>query len=145
MDQGGAHLTLVLDASAALAWIFERQNPAEIARASRTLLSLEDQLVIVPTLWHFEVLNGLVTGHRRGSITTAAALGFLAKLGSLPIDTDQAPTPEGRMQIFAVARQYGLTAYDATYLDLALRTGAALATFDKRLARAQKMAGVPAF
>jgi predicted nucleic acid-binding protein len=41
----------------------------------------------------------------------------------------------------ALARQHGLSAYDATYLELALRKGAVLATFDRKLADAMQNAG----
>lgn len=54
--------------------------------------------------------------------------------------------PQSRREIvMALAREYALTAYDATYLDLALRTGATLATFDKKLAEAMRRAGGAVF
>lgn len=45
----------------------------------------------------------------------------------------------------ALARHHELSAYDATYLDLALRSGAALATFDRKLADAMREAGGAVF
>ena len=45
----------------------------------------------------------------------------------------------------ALARQYGLTIYDAAYLEIAMRRGASLATTDNALAKAAKAAGVPIF
>jgi predicted nucleic acid-binding protein len=44
-----------------------------------------------------------------------------------------------------LARTYGLTAYDATYLELAMRRAATLATFDRKLAAAARAAGVRVF
>jgi predicted nucleic acid-binding protein len=44
-----------------------------------------------------------------------------------------------------LARDHGLTAYDASYLDLALRTGSVLATRDAELQRAAPQAGVTLF
>jgi predicted nucleic acid-binding protein len=44
-----------------------------------------------------------------------------------------------------LAREYSLTAYDATYLDLALRLNARLASFDRALLVANKRAGGQAF
>jgi predicted nucleic acid-binding protein len=41
-----------------------------------------------------------------------------------------------------LARQQGLTAYDAAYLELAVRRGAALATQDKELLRAAEACGI---
>ena len=136
---------LVLDASAALAWIYIRRDPAEADRARRVLAHLNDQPAIVPDFWHLEVVNALLTGQRRGVVTLSMALDFLAKLDCLPIETDRSSMSERKAHIFALAREYGLTAYDATYLDVALRSGTALVSFDRKLARAQQAAGVPSF
>ncbi len=43
--------------------------------------------------------------------------------------------------IMALGRQFQLTAYGGTYLELALRTGSTLATFDTRLAAVMRQAG----
>jgi predicted nucleic acid-binding protein len=43
-----------------------------------------------------------------------------------------------------VAASHGLSAYDAAYLELALRRGIALATQDEALIAARVKAGVPA-
>jgi len=40
-----------------------------------------------------------------------------------------------------LARAYQLTGYDATYLELVLRSGGVLATFDRQLAEAARKAG----
>jgi predicted nucleic acid-binding protein len=136
---------LVLDASAALAWIYIRRDPAEADRARRVLAHLNAQPAIVPDFWHLEVVNALLTGQRRGVVTLSMALDFLAKLDGLPIETDRSAMSERKAHIFALAREYGLTAYDATYLDLALRSGTALVSFDRKLARAQQAAGVRSF
>jgi len=134
---------LVLDASAALAWIFERASRAEAERARAMLARLEELQPIVPALWHIEVLNGLVTAQRRRVLSLSKATDFLSRLDRLPITTDPTSVSERKPQIFALAREHGLSAYDATYLELALRSGAALFTFDGRLVRAQAKAGVP--
>ena len=63
-------------------------------------------------------------------------------IGLLPIHIDDTISPEG--SLFAIARQYELSAYDATYIDLALRNGAALVTFDQRLAQARDSIGLSA-
>lgn len=45
--------------------------------------------------------------------------------------------------VVAVARERGLTAYDATYLVLAMQHGIPLATGDAGLTDAARQAGVP--
>ncbi len=134
-------MTLVIDASMALAWIYAREKPAEAACADRALDALSQATVLVSSLWYTEVANALLVGERRKIITKAQAIDFLAKLRRLPIEIDNA-TPAARQdQVMALAREYGLTAYDATYFDLALRNGAVLATFDAALVGAMSRAG----
>jgi predicted nucleic acid-binding protein len=145
LDRGRSAVTLILDASAALAWIFERADNTEAEQAKAVLRDLKRRPVFVPVLWHVEVLNALVVAHRRGVVTLSKATDFLAKLDRLPIQTDEIAVPSRKDAIFALAGQYGLTAYDATYLELALRTGAALVTFDKKLTQARSAAGIPTY
>ena len=45
--------------------------------------------------------------------------------------------------ILFLARQYSLSTYDASYLDLAMREGLPLATLDKSLQRAAAQCEVP--
>lgn len=135
-------MTWVLDASAALAWVFERSDADEAARALAHLDRLAVEEAIVPELWHLEVANALVVAQRREAISTARAHGFLARLGALPIHTHPATFADRRERLFDLGREHGLSAYDAAYLDLALQTGGALATFDRRLADAAERAGV---
>jgi predicted nucleic acid-binding protein len=44
--------------------------------------------------------------------------------------------------VVPLAREHKLSAYDAAYLDLAIREGAPLATLDNGLRKAAKAAGV---
>ncbi|WP_416053079.1 type II toxin-antitoxin system VapC family toxin [Cupriavidus basilensis] len=134
-------MTLVLDASMALAWLFERADQIQAECADKVLSALTSNEVVVPTLWHVETANALLVAERRKVVTEAQVADFVSKLGSLPITTDSAAPAERREVVMALAREHRLTAYDATYLDLALRNGAALATFDGALASAMRNAG----
>lgn len=145
MDSGGAAVTLVLDASMALAWCFERTCAVEAERASRALDVLTSANVIVPPLWHIETANALLVAERRKVVSEARVSDFVTRLGRLPLRTDSASAADRREVVMALAREHSLTAYDATYLDLALRNGAVLATFDNALARAMRNAGGTVF
>lgn len=46
-------------------------------------------------------------------------------------------------EIWALARKHYLSTYDASYLDLAMRKGLAMATLDKNLLAAAKRCQVP--
>lgn len=134
-------MKLVLDTSMALAWLYERPTTEEIECAERALSALPDTEVSVPSLWHTEVANALLVGERRKVVTEAQVFDYLNRLSRLPIDTDDAAPASRRDQVIALAREHGLSAYDATYLELALRSDAVLATFDGKLTTAMRAAG----
>lgn len=134
-------MPLILDASISLAWLFERENKNEAKKAEKVLLSIKNDETIVPILWHTEILNALLIGERRKVVNEAHILDYMNKLYDLPIDTDKSPPEKTRDSIMSLAREYKLTAYDATYLELALRLGGTLATFDMELVKAMQKAG----
>ena len=134
-------MKLILDASMALSWLFERAHKKEIELSHQVLLSLPEVETYVPSLWHTEITNALLVGERRKVVTQSQVSDYLNKLSYLPIMTDETPVAERREVVMILAREYGLTTYDAIYLDLALRNGAVLATFDDALARAMHKAG----
>lgn len=134
-------MTLVLDASMALAWLFERSSRAEVVCAEQALTQVGDAHVLVPPLWHLEIANALLVAERRKVVSEARVMDYLARLSQLPISTDNADMVSRRDNVMALAREHRLTAYDATYLDLALRSNAVLATFDGALAAAMRQAG----
>ncbi len=133
---------LVLDASMALSWLFERETAAEQARSLVVLESLEQDAAIVPPLWQSEVLNALLVGERRRVVKPAQSAAYLTALGRLPISFDSAAPDARTDSVMSVGRQHDLTAYDATYLELATRTGGPLASFDRRLAKAARAVGI---
>jgi predicted nucleic acid-binding protein len=100
---------------------------------------------IVPHLWYPEVVNALVMSERQGVSTPQDSGNFLADLDSLPISLDTIFGHSTRNETLALARKWQLTAYDATYLELAQRKGASLATFDRQLAQACRQAGIHVF
>jgi predicted nucleic acid-binding protein len=134
--------TIVIDASMALAWVFERHQPSDRDRANRLLAACGEVPWWIPGLWHLEVINALLVAERRSVLPQPDSDLFLSRLSSLPILTEAEPTPERRARILALARGHGLSSYDATYLELAQRLGAALASFDRQLNQAAHAIGV---
>jgi predicted nucleic acid-binding protein len=131
----------VLDASMTLAWLYPRQDAAERVLADRALDELDSEEFLVPAIWHSEVANAMLRGERKGLVTLTQTAAFLAELGGASIETDSDSPRLRQSVVLALARSYNLTAYDATYLELALRTGSTLATFDAQLAAAMHEAG----
>ncbi len=138
-------MTVVLDASAALAWLFGRDDKAERIRADAMLDALGEGGALVPVLWHSEVCNALVVAERRKIASEAQSADFLTRLGALPIDTDSTPMAARREIVLELARRFALSVYDAVYLELALRNDARLASFDRQLIAAMRKAGAKVF
>lgn len=134
--------TLVLDASVTLAWAFEDE---ENGYPDVVLESLAEATACVPIIWPLEVGNALLVAERRGRLNQAATVQFLALLMQLPIVIE--PERPERMlgEILSLAREQGLSTYDATYLHLAMRQGFPLATTDEFLRKAATRAGVQLF
>ena len=61
---------------------------------------------------------------------------------ALQIKEDRVPHGKVFSETLTLARQHGLTAYDAAYLELAVRAGARLASLDNSLRRAAESMGV---
>jgi len=83
-----------------------------------------------------------VMAERRKRASQADVAEALGLLNALPILIDGETAQNAGRDTLALARQYGLTIYDAAYLELAMRRGAALATSDRELAKAAKAVGV---
>jgi predicted nucleic acid-binding protein len=134
-------MDLVLDASATLAWLVRRVDPIEDQLADEVLRYILPRDAVVPALWFPEVANGVLVAERRGGITVSTSASFLSMVSALPIVEDATRPSAVQTTVLTLARAYKLTAYDATYLELVLRTGRALATFDRQLADAVRKAG----
>ena len=131
--------SLVLDASATLAWCFREE---QTERALALLNRVADHGAVVPALWHLEVANMLLNAERRQRATQSVIAEILASLDQLPIDTDGAAARLMRHDVLPLARAQGLTVYDAAYLELAMRRHLPLATLDADLRRAARAVGV---
>lgn len=138
-------MRFVLDASVALLWLVPQTNPAGAEYASAALKALKESQAVVPSLFALEAANVVAKVESKGIVTEADSQRFIALLGRLNIVTDQATAAHALGDTLNLARRYKLSAYDAAYLEIALRTGLALATLDADLAKASKTAGVPIF
>lgn len=135
-------MRFVLDASVALLWLVPATNPAGADYAEATLVALKDAQAVVPSLWALEVANVVAKLEAKAIVTEADSQRYVALLGQLHIVTDPATATHALGDTLNLARRYRLSAYDAAYLELALRTGSPLATLDAGLAKAAATAGV---
>jgi predicted nucleic acid-binding protein len=132
----------VLDASLTLAWVFDEE---ETERSRDVLRQMVEHAVVVPSIWPLEVANAVLIGLRAGRFSDDEALRFVEALVGLDVEVDAQAHRTAFVGLLPLAREYGLSIYDAAYLELALRTGAPLATFDAGLARAARSAGAGLF
>jgi predicted nucleic acid-binding protein len=132
-------MPFVLDASMTMSWCLADESTSLSRRVLDLLL---DSYAEVPALWSFEIVNVLSVSEKRKRLTKSASVEFLQKLSGLDIRIDRSfPAVDGNALLPLVWR-YGLTAYDAAYLELAKRKGLPLATFDKQLIAAAPLEGV---
>ncbi len=130
----------VIDCSVAVTWCFED----EATPASDGLLGrLGEESAAAPAIWPLELGNVLVMAERRGRIDAAQIVEFVALVRDLPVAIDEETPQRALDEVLALARSEGLTTYDASYLELAMRLGVPLATQDKELRQAAENLGTP--
>ncbi len=132
----------VVDNSVVMSWCFEDEDHSY---SDGVLDSLAESRALVPSVWPLEVSNVLLVAERRARLTQADSTRFIALLSELPILVEQEPPERMMGEILALAREYGLSSYDASYLDLAMRKGLPLATTDKKLTEAANRCSVAIF
>lgn len=130
-------MPFVLDNSVVCGWFIGNQaTPYSEAVALR----LQGDRAVVPALWELEFSNVLRTACLRKAMTAQAAQVVIGQIVSLPIDVDRHAVPPG--ELLALALRFGLTTYDAAYLELALRLQLPVATLDAPLHDAAMASGV---
>lgn len=128
----GRRSYIVVDASVSLKWVLDDEDCVDSATALR-----DDGLrgrfrMVVPSLWHYEITNGVLVAVRRGRLPStegAQAVSSLLDLGLQSIDLKM----DGCYQI---ADRYKVATYDAAYLTLSAALDAEFWTGDNRLYRA---------
>ena len=123
-------MSLVLDSAMALAWCFEDERTAA---AQKVLVQVAESGAIVPSLWRFEVANGLQMAVRRQRIDEDYRDRMLTDLAAFDIRLDSESEAQAWSVSVQLAAAHQLTVYDAAYLELAQRRRLPLASLDKAL------------
>ena len=129
----------VLDASATLACLLPDERPTQFPPWTAHVATAR---IVVPPTWPIEVANGFTMAVRRKRISPASVSQLAEPLGVWAIAIEPPSVAAALTQIAQVARDYGLTAYDAAYLEIALRLHLPLVTLDLQLAKAAESAKV---
>lgn len=128
-------MTLVIDTSMTIAWLLTDEATA---KAHEVLAQVTENGALAPSLWRLEVANVLRNAVRRGRCDEAFVDESLTSLSALPINIDGATDAQAWGATRRLSRENDLTLYDAAYLELAIRTGGAIATLDKNLVKAAR-------
>jgi predicted nucleic acid-binding protein len=132
-------LSVVIDSSVALNWVMPDESDPD---AEKLLHSVAIGGAAVPPLFKIEVGQGLLLGVRRGRVADSFPQEAIELLEALPLRFDPDGAERAWSTCLLLAATHGLSLYDATYLELAIRGGWPLATLDAQLARAARQAGV---
>ena len=138
-------MSFVLNNSVTMRWFFGDGKPSELAYAGKVLDAMKTASALVPTTWGLEVANVIAKAEAKALVTEARSGAFLEMLEGVDIEVDTATFAHALSDTLQLARRYKLSAYDASYLELALRLGLPLATLDEDLQKAAKKAGVKKF
>jgi predicted nucleic acid-binding protein len=132
-------MSLVLDSSAALGWIY----PDEASDAATKIFELVAASgAWVPSLWPIEVGNSLQVGLRRGRIDRVYRENALTDLRKLAIAVDEETSQFAWTSAMHLSDRFHLTLYDAVYLELAQRRSLPLASLDAALCAAARAIGI---
>ena len=132
----------VLDNSVAMRWFIPSLKQSDQQYAERVLRSMNESDALVPELWYLEASNVLLSAERNGEITIAQTEAFTSQLENLPITVDSSTWRQSFARTMVLARFYGLSSYDAAYLELAVRESLTLASLDRTLVKAAEKAGI---
>lgn len=130
-------MPFVLDNSVVSAWFIENQATQYTDAIAQRMRS---DRAHVPALWELEFTNVLRTACARGLLEAARAQAVAAQIARLPIDVDRQGAPP--RELLGLSLRFGLSAYDAAYLELALRLSLPIATRDEQLRDAALASGV---
>ena len=132
-------MDFVLDASIALAWCFEDEMTAQSTHA---LLALRECTAFVPHVWPLEMANILVQAEKRQRISYVEMTQFINLVSTLQIEVDTETATKEFTAVLQLAYTEKLSAYDAAYLELAIRKGLPLASKDQALCKAACKRGI---
>lgn len=132
-------MSVVLDASIVMASLFDEENSE---RARDIIATGIEAGFITPSLWRLEVANALRMAVRRQRCDEAFVDRSLGRLDAMSVVIDIETDFHAWGATLDLSRREGLTLYDAAYLELSIRTGSLLASFDRDLVAAARRRGV---
>jgi len=137
----------VLDNSVAMRWLLNDGSDADLQYAHSILGRIAHDAARPhgPCTLPLEAANVIARAEARGLLTQARSAAFIELLDRVQIELDAETASRALSDTLALSRRFGLSSYDASYLELALRRGLPLATLDSALRAACGQTDVPVF
>jgi predicted nucleic acid-binding protein len=129
-------MPLIVDASVTVAWFVRTQASGYTDRIRRRA---RREPLHVPAVWPLEFVNALWQLQRR-KLLSGRQVDTIVELAE-PLDIVVHEETPPRRRLLTVARDHDLSAYDASYLDLALGLRYPVACRDGSLKEALRAAG----
>lgn len=129
----------VIDASVMMNWYLTDEQDRQYSIS--VFAALGEREILVRSLWVYEVANTLLVALRRGRIAQERIQEVLETVIDFNLRIDEV-VPTSAQRLAQSGLKYGLTVYDAAYLDLALRSSSPIATKDKALLQAMRATNV---
>jgi predicted nucleic acid-binding protein len=133
----------VLDCSFSAALFLPDEHSGKIRKFFENLN--KKNVIIVPPLWWYELSNVLSVSVRRKRLNHSDVVQVLSLFDQIDIQTDNEMGSKHSIEIYMISQQYNISAYDASYLELAIRKKTSLASLDKKLFNAAVGAGLSTF
>jgi len=127
-------MNLVLDCSYMMSILLPDERPP-------LFIDFSVYTIYVPSVFMLECINALIVAEKRGRMTRDERNNATEELLKSPL-VIASTSPGHLLETARLATEQGLTSYEASYLELAMRMDAKLATFDKELAQAGQSLGI---
>ena len=130
-------VAFVVDNSVVVAWLYAGQANAY---TEHVLESSGTSTLHTSFIWPAEFANAATVMVKRGILTDSLGTAMIQMTDTLGLLVDR--TPVDLRALYQVSRRFGLSAYDASYLELAMRLKIPLATRDTALMKASQTLGL---
>ena len=125
-----------------MAWCFD-DDPTGYSVS--VLKHLDSEAAITPSIWPLEVVNTLLVAERSKQFDQQRSVAFIRLLETLPVSVIDDQAADILHSVATLAREQAISSYDASYVRLAVREGAPLATIDGGMRGACQRLGVTLF
>lgn len=102
----------------------------------------QNDVISAPLLWWYETNNVLSVSLKRKRLNQSDVVTVLDLLGQLKLDIDYSIGTELSKEILRLTHVYTLSAYDAAYVELAIRKKAHLMSLDSHVIASAKSIGI---